>query len=37
MQASRDGDPGSITTDPNRYSPGGVVPERKRQSTAATK
>ncbi|HEU0116638.1 MAG TPA: hypothetical protein VFQ80_18240, partial [Thermomicrobiales bacterium] len=32
LQASRDGDPGSITTDPNRYSPGGIVPERKRQA-----
>jgi hypothetical protein len=37
LQASRDGNPGSITTDPNRYSPGGVVSDRKRQSAAETK
>jgi hypothetical protein len=38
LQASRDGDPGSITTDSNRYSPGGVVPTRsKRQPTAGAK
>ena len=28
LQASRSGDPGSITTDPNRYSPGGQIPVR---------
>jgi hypothetical protein len=29
LQANRSGDPGSIETDPNRYSPGGVIQERK--------
>lgn len=28
LQASRSGDSGSITTDPNRYSPGGQIPVR---------
>jgi hypothetical protein len=30
LQASRSGDPGSITTDPNRFSPGGEISSRKR-------
>ena len=32
MQASRDGGPGSIKTEPNRYSPGGALPERKKSA-----
>ena len=29
LQASRDGELGSITTDPNRFSPGGEIPAKK--------
>ena len=30
LAANRNGGPGSITTDPNRFSPGGEIPARKR-------